>query len=245
MSNKAITWARDIPVRGNTKLVLFILADHADKDDNTCWPGVNRLAQIGGISSRDVIRQIKELTKLGWMSKEMRPNTSNMYRLNLELKPESIAKNGHTARGDTMSGVTSCQGGGDDMSGLGVTPCQGNPNRTLIEPICKVSTSSIKNIFEHWQKTFHHPKAKLDKPRQAITKKALGLGFSEDELKKAIEGCAITPWNMGENENGTKYHAINLIFRNAEYIERYIDNYKNPPNSKRTSVANDPLRGAI
>lgn len=89
MQNKIIAWVWDMPVRGNTKLVLFMLADHAG-EDGTCCPGVNRLAQIGGISRSSVIRQIKKLIELGIISKEMRPNNSNLYQLNIHLKPEAV-----------------------------------------------------------------------------------------------------------------------------------------------------------
>ena len=49
------------------------------------------------------------------------------------------------------------------------------------------------------------------------------------DLNKAILGCSRTPWNMGDNERGTLYDSIALIFRNAPNIERFMGHSDNPP----------------
>ncbi|HAU0282335.1 TPA: hypothetical protein JBF45_15450 [Legionella pneumophila] len=103
--------------------------------------------------------------------------------------------------------------------------------------ICEVETSpfdttqasssiSVQEIFQHWQITMSKPKAKLDKKRQHIIKTALKLGYTPTELKQAIDGCAKTPHNMGKNDRNQIYNAISLIFRDADHIERFINNAK-------------------
>ncbi|BCA93809.1 hypothetical protein TUM19329_01700 [Legionella antarctica] len=101
--------------------------------------------------------------------------------------------------------------------------------------ICEVETSPVLNsetnlsadiqtIFEHWRSVMNHPRAKLDQKRQRKIAQALKLGFSVAELKQAIDGCSMTPHNMGKNEGNQLYNYIDLIFRNAEHIERFINN---------------------
>ena len=59
--------------------------------------------------------------------------------------------------------------------------------------------------------------------------KALKEGYSEHDLMKAIAGCLATPFNMGDNEHGRKYDSIELILRDAEHIEKFMDHADNPP----------------
>lgn len=80
----------------------------------------------------------------------------------------------------------------------------------------------VESIFQYWQQVLNHPQAKLDKRRIAKIQQALKLGFTVEQLKQAIEGCAKTPFNMGQNDRNQKYDGIDLIFRDAEHIERFI-----------------------
>ncbi|GGI86591.1 hypothetical protein [Legionella impletisoli] len=90
-----------------------------------------------------------------------------------------------------------------------------------------------------------HPRAKLDKKRQNIIKQALNLGYSTNELKQAIDGCANTPYNMGINNNNQIFDEISLILRDSAHIERFINNsrIKNGINNNR--VSNDFMAGVI
>lgn len=82
----------------------------------------------------------------------------------------------------------------------------------------------LKEIFSYWQMKLKHPKAKLDKKRRSKIKDALMLGYTMEELKQAIDGCAMTPHNMGENSQRKKYDDVGLIFRDADHIERFVQN---------------------
>lgn len=251
MSNKAINWAWKMRVSPGAKLVLIYLADCANtKRGETCFPGINKIAENTGLSRVSVIRHLKELTKLNLVFKKKRYDNrghrkSNSYQINLEYQPNLSNKL-------TPSLSINMTPRDDKPKYQSDKPKYQSDTLVYIEPkeepkdICKVSTSSsIKNIFEHWKKTLGHPNAKLDGKRKAISERALKLGYSEDELKTAIEGCAKNPFNMGENDNNTKYDDIELILRDAKHIEGFIDDYKNPPKSKSTGAVNDPWAGAI
>lgn len=84
--------------------------------------------------------------------------------------------------------------------------------------------SEIKEVFQYWQEKMNHPRSKLDKSRLRKIQGAIKLGFNVEQLKQAIDGCANTPFNMGENSNKQRYDSIDLIFRDAEHIERFIRN---------------------
>ena len=73
-----------------------------------------------------------------------------------------------------------------------------------------------------------HPGAKLtDERRRKITNVLRHYPLAS--LMKAVEGCAVTPHNMGENDRGERYDDICLIIRDSGHIERFMHNADNPP----------------
>jgi hypothetical protein len=84
-------------------------------------------------------------------------------------------------------------------------------------------------IFAYWQQVLNHPKAKLDNKRRSLIVAALKMGYTIDELKKAIDGISKTPHNMGRNDRGEVYDGLHVLFRNSEQIERFMRNADSPP----------------
>ena len=95
-----------------------------------------------------------------------------------------------------------------------------------------VTSDEIITIFHYWKNTFHHPKAILDKKRYRLIRQALQLGYSLTDLCEAVNGCALTPHNMGQNEAGQYYDVLHIIFGSADQIDRFIRNFKSPPKGK-------------
>ncbi len=124
---------------------------------------------------------------------------------------------------------------------------EGNGKEGKGKDICEVSeeTSSmsfdhnsiVMEIFHHWQSVMSHPRAKLDPKRKKKIEATLKLGYTADQLKSAIDGCFATPHNMGENSQGKKYNDIELIFRDASHIERFIQNIETIANNSTSNVS--------
>ena len=91
------------------------------------------------------------------------------------------------------------------------------------------NTEDIKSVFEHWQARLDHPQAKLDDKRKGYIRKALKSGYTVDQLQRAIDGCANTPHNMGQNDRNQIYDGIHVIFRDADQIDRFIRNADQAP----------------
>ena len=98
---------------------------------------------------------------------------------------------------------------------------------TYIAPCAQ--SDSVSEVFTCWKTTFGHEKAKLDEKRKKYIRSALLLGYSVDDLCSAISGCSMSPFHMGDNHNGQRYDALDLILRNAEKIDQFIGFYRNPP----------------
>ncbi len=117
--------------------------------------------------------------------------------------------------------------------------------------ICQVAVATsphdvIQEIFLYWQTILNHPRAILDLKRKSKISQALKLGYSVGDLRQAIDGCAHTPFNMGQNERNQKYDDIDLIFRDASHIDRFIGNAINPPTeSNNRQPQNNIMQGVI
>lgn len=88
-----------------------------------------------------------------------------------------------------------------------------------------------KELGEIWKKVCNKPRSEIKDKRLRVLKKALEkYGFEKAE--KSIIGCSKTLWNMGYDDHGEKlnkrYVDLSLIFRNEEYVERFIENSELP-----------------
>lgn len=81
--------------------------------------------------------------------------------------------------------------------------------------------ADIKTIFDHWVVVMGKKRAMLDQKRKKLIQVALG-NWSADDLCRAIDGCAASPFHMGQNENSTRYNELSLIFRSNEKIESFL-----------------------
>lgn len=90
--------------------------------------------------------------------------------------------------------------------------------------------SDIQTIFEYWQKIMSSPKSVLDDKRMRLISNAL-KNYEPALICQAIRGCSKSPHNMGVNDRSTKYNGLNLILRDAERIDYFvnIDNAKAKP----------------
>ena len=82
----------------------------------------------------------------------------------------------------------------------------------------------VQRVFDYWLTTCRNTGRGLtpvltDKRNKLIAKAISWYG--EDGCRLAIDGCAKSPWHMGDNPSGKRYDSIELILRDAEHIERF------------------------
>lgn len=117
-------------------------------------------------------------------------------------------------------------------------PIAEEPPLSISSPAApKNDRDEISEIFAYWQKRMDSPKSKLDDKRRKTIKKALEMKYSPADLCRAIRGCSLTPHNMGENDRAEKFNGIDLIFRNADQIDRFIANSSSPPRATAAGSA--------
>jgi hypothetical protein len=91
------------------------------------------------------------------------------------------------------------------------------------------SEAAVAKVFEFWQETLDHRGAILDSRRREKIKAALRLGYTPENLMKAIVGCSRTHFNMGHNDKGQRYDGLHVILKDADQIERFMRNADQPP----------------
>lgn len=85
-----------------------------------------------------------------------------------------------------------------------------------------ISDEAVKIVWDYWVKTMGASKlAVLDHDRKVkIAASIHDYGIKASCL--AIDGCASSPFHMGDNPQQKKYNGIDLIFRDADKIEGFI-----------------------
>ncbi|HVJ17527.1 MAG TPA: hypothetical protein VM686_19000 [Polyangiaceae bacterium] len=81
----------------------------------------------------------------------------------------------------------------------------------------------VAEVFEYWRTVMgKRSTAVLSDKRRRLIRAAI-KSHGVDTAKAAIDGCARTPWNMGENPDRRRFDDIELILRDAQHIERFAD----------------------
>lgn len=81
---------------------------------------------------------------------------------------------------------------------------------------------TIRLLFKYWQDIHDHKTAKMDIKRRAAIAKRLIDGYTEQDIKDAIDGCKLSEFHQGKNDRRIKYDDIELICRNAGNIDKFI-----------------------
>ena len=82
-------------------------------------------------------------------------------------------------------------------------------------------SANVGAVFAYWAAVMAVKGAVLSPKRQKAVEGRLADGYDVEALKEAIDGCAKTPHNMGQNDRGTKFNDLELICRSPENVDRF------------------------
>jgi hypothetical protein len=80
----------------------------------------------------------------------------------------------------------------------------------------------VAEVFAYWQKTMNSPGSKLDDKRRKAIVNALKL-YEPRQVCEAILGCSRSVWHMGQNDRHRKFNGLDLILRDAEHIDMFVE----------------------
>jgi hypothetical protein len=94
--------------------------------------------------------------------------------------------------------------------------------------------SKVNQIFTYWREAMNKTSmAKLTDKRKKSIQARLREGYSVDQIKQAINGCAQSPYHMGRNDSGTVYDDLTLICRSGDKLEQFANNIGKEPSTER------------
>ena len=118
--------------------------------------------------------------------------------------------------------------------------CSLIPDSCSLIPDKKTLPSKLDDVdlvFDYW--VFAMGKGSRAKKTQGRIKKIqarLAEGYSVELIKRAIDGCKLSPHHMGQNDQNKVYDDIDLICRSGEKLEGFIENVSRPPAPKGVSA---------
>jgi hypothetical protein len=135
MSVRVMAAIWELPLPPTEKLVLLVIADHADDNGENAYPGVARIAKRASITERHTRRILQELVREGWLSIDRQMGGG--VDLRSDRRPNRYRLNGVTSvSGRHAIGVTPVSERADMGVRNGVTPMSAD---TSLEP----STNSL------------------------------------------------------------------------------------------------------
>ncbi len=174
----------------------------------------------------------------GWTHKTVNAELERIYGRSMQAKVAADIRwarhnkkknkrkktNGAASSKDASAMRTHSEGNADGMPLTTHYSLPITQDKSIVEP----KPDHALDIFTHWKKTMNHPRAAFDDKRKALIRKQL-KNYSPEDLINAIDGCAQTPHNMGDNDRSERYDSIELILRDANHIDRFMKNNITPP----------------
>lgn len=103
--------------------------------------------------------------------------------------------------------------------------------KTLVGKPSVSPTEQESEVFEYWRKVFKKTAgAKFTHERILAVRARLRDEYTVEQIMRAVDGCAVTPHNLGQNDKGERYDDLELICRKGTQVERFIANAEHPPN---------------
>lgn len=88
-----------------------------------------------------------------------------------------------------------------------------------------VKKEDVDYLFAYWVRATGRDtkKVKLTPNRQTKLSARLRDGYSLQDIQRAIDAVASSPFHQGENERGHRYDDLILICRSGDQVEKYRD----------------------
>jgi hypothetical protein len=86
----------------------------------------------------------------------------------------------------------------------------------------KVSDADkIQRVFHHWRERTGHKNARLLPERARKIRARLKENFTVQDLCNAVDGCLLSDYHTGKNEQGERYDWIETILRDGTSVEKH------------------------
>jgi hypothetical protein len=83
--------------------------------------------------------------------------------------------------------------------------------------------SEVLEVFEFWRELLSNGRSRLDEKRRRAIMQRLRDGYTVEDLQMACLGCRASPFHNGENDRNRAYKSIELICRDADHVDHFIE----------------------
>lgn len=101
----------------------------------------------------------------------------------------------------------------------------------------RLNGAAVDEVFDFWREAMESPRSKLDAKRRKAIGERFKDGYSVEDIQLGIMGCRASDFHMGHNDRGTRYCSIDLICRDAEHLDRFIELGEKVANTELARVA--------
>jgi hypothetical protein len=250
VSVEAFTWALNVPVGGNAKVVLLGLANHAHPDGSEAYPALDTLARYAHCDRSTARRNVRKLAADGWIIEDgTGPKGQTKYRLAM-------------GGGDSPP-VAPTPAGGGKFAPEGVAPVQPEPSkepskepsgvararatpsvRYRGKPVPRRVVDAALGALDEWAGCTAQTVRAFDgqgKPTDSLTR-VIGAMLSFPEVvelyARMIDAATRRPWWEGSNPG------VGVVF-GPRVVERMIEQAKRGGEGGGAPVRNGdgPRRG--
>lgn len=124
------------------------------------------------------------------------------------------------------------------------TPCAREEAEPLAAPADSPLEDDIREVFDYWRDTLHHPQAHLTKVRRDKIARRLREGLSVHDAKRVIDACAASPFHCGANDGHKRYDTLEAnIFVSREKVEWWLS--QTEPSSMQVEGREHRIRHAL
>lgn len=85
-----------------------------------------------------------------------------------------------------------------------------------------VPSEQIEQVFDYWRLTMNKTGRAVLSPERRILIGAAIHDYGLENAMEAIRGCSMSAFHMGANKQRKRYDSLELIFRNTEKVEAFL-----------------------
>jgi DNA-binding transcriptional ArsR family regulator len=203
--------------------------------DEECWPGQAGLAEAVQVSEPTLRKAIDELKKanlvdtsrrgLGLTNTYILLESSSDHRKNLSDRTEtvSVQELEESSVHSPLLKTQLTEGVVEKESSFFPLEPSSSPNAES-----DLGLNPARIVFDHWREVMQSPRSKFTGDKKTKIQARLSEGFTVDDLKRAIDGCAASDFHMGRDpqndigHGGRLHNGLGLICRNGEKVEEFM-----------------------
>lgn len=105
---------------------------------------------------------------------------------------------------------------GTNLALAGITPPPAVVSPNLVVRRARTTRDAVARVFSYWRQATGHARAKLTPERHRAVAARLGQGYTEADIRRAIDGCVASDFHAGRHDD------LTLICRNGSKLESFI-----------------------